>query len=82
MKLLNYLTFKFIASLNDFINHLDMAYNEDLDICIDKDDYIQNSIQLLSLHGSKGREFEYVFIPNLIAANWEKKPIAVESIYP
>ena len=61
------------AALSDFIAHLDMAFNNNISICIDKDDYVQNAIQLLSLHGSKGREFEFVFIPNLTSKNWEKK---------
>jgi len=61
------------STVQDFIAHLDMAFNEDVPICIDKDDYIQNAIQLLTLHGAKGREFEYVYITNLIAKNWEKK---------
>lgn len=59
--------------IQEFIQHLDMAFNEDIPITIDKDDYIQNAVQLLTLHGSKGREFEYVYITNLIARNWENK---------
>ena len=39
----------------DFIVHLDMAFNEDIPITIDKDDYIQNAVQLLTLHGAKGQ---------------------------
>ena len=61
------------STMQEFINHLDMAFNEDIPITIDKDDYIQNAVQLLTLHGAKGREFEYVYITNLIAKNWEKK---------
>lgn len=50
-----------------------MAFNDSIPITIDQDDYVQNAVQLLTLHGSKGREFEYVYITNLIAKNWEKK---------
>ncbi len=61
------------AGLSDFIVHLNTAFNNDIDIKIASDEYVQNAVQLLTLHGAKGREFEYVFIPNLTAKNWEKK---------
>ena len=64
------------SSLADFINHLDVAFECDIPITIDRDDYIQNAIQLVTLHGAKGREFEYVFMPNLIAKKWEKKRVS------
>lgn len=61
------------ATIQDFIAHLDMAYADNIMITIDKDDYVQNAIQLLTMHGSKGREFEHVYISNLLAKNWEKQ---------
>lgn len=61
------------ATLSDFIQHLDTALNEDIEINIEKDSHIKNAIQLSTLHSSKGREFEYVFMPNLTSQNWEKK---------
>lgn len=61
------------STIQDFIQHLDMAFNDNIPITIDKDDYVQNAVQLLTLHGSKGREFEYVYISNLIAKKWENK---------
>ena len=64
------------CSLLDFITHLDTAFECDIPITIDRDDYTQNAIQLVTLHGAKGREFEYVFMPNLIAKKWEKKRIS------
>jgi len=58
--------------LNEFLEHLDIAYQNELSIEIAKDESKQNAIQLMSLHGSKGQEFEYVFIPELCAKKWEK----------
>ncbi|MBQ3640467.1 ATP-dependent helicase, partial [bacterium] len=60
------------TNLYKFLEHIDLAFESDIPIRIDKDEYTQNAVQLLTLHGSKGREFEYVFIPNLVAASWEK----------
>ncbi|MCM1009760.1 MAG: ATP-dependent helicase [Fusobacterium sp.] len=64
------------ASLADFIAHLDMAFDSGIPINIDRDEYTQNAVQLVTLHGAKGREFEYVFMPNLIAKKWEGKRIS------
>ncbi len=61
------------ATLSGFINHLDSALNDNIEINIDKDTHIRNAVQLLTFHSSKGREFEYVFMPNLTSSNWEKK---------
>ncbi|MCD8377815.1 MAG: ATP-dependent helicase [Candidatus Gastranaerophilales bacterium] len=61
------------AGLRDFIEHLDTACRLNIPITIDKDDYVQNAIQLVTLHGSKGRQFDYVYMPNLTAGKWEKK---------
>lgn len=61
------------SALSDFIQHLDTALNENIEINIEKDSHIKNAVQLSTLHSSKGREFEYVFMPNLISTNWEKK---------
>ncbi len=63
------------AWLGEFLNHLDIAFESSIPVTIDKENYIQNAIQLLTLHGSKGREFEYVFMPNLISKKWESKRI-------
>ena len=61
------------ASLYDFIQYIETAFSSDIPILIDKEEYTQNAVQLVTLHGSKGREFEYVFIPNLISKKWEGK---------
>ena len=61
--------------LGDFLDHLDTAFESNIPIVIDKEDYTQNAVQLVTLHGSKGREFEFVFMPNLIAKKWEDKRV-------
>lgn len=60
------------VGLVEFVAHLDSALLNDIDISTDKSSNIQNAIQLVTYHGSKGREFEYVYLPNLLAKNWEK----------
>lgn len=57
---------------NDFIRHLDAYLNENIPLNIPDDSQIKNAIQLLTYHGSKGREFEHVFMPALSSSNWEK----------
>ena len=61
------------AWVGDFLKHLDTAFESNIAITIDKEDYTQNAVQLITLHSSKGREFEYVYIPNLISKKWEGK---------
>ncbi len=62
-------------TLSDFINHIENSFESNIPILIDKEEYTQNAVQLLTIHSSKGREFDYVFIPNLTARKWEGKRI-------
>ena len=59
------------STLNDFINKLDYCKNNDIELSTEKSNVVQNAIQLLTYHSSKGREFEYVYLPNLLSSNWE-----------
>lgn len=59
------------TGISDFVDYLDECLQNDIDICLDKDALIQNAVQLTTYHGSKGREFEYVYLPNLISKSWE-----------
>lgn len=61
------------ASLSDFIEYMESAFSSGIPILIDREEYTQDAVQLVTLHGSKGREFEYVYIPNLISRKWEGK---------
>ncbi|MCQ2957416.1 MAG: ATP-dependent helicase, partial [Candidatus Gastranaerophilales bacterium] len=59
-------------TLEAFVDYLNVIQNDrNLDITIDKPPVVQNAIQLLTYHGSKGREFEYVYLPSLSASKWE-----------
>lgn len=73
------------VSLSDYINHIEMSFASEIPIPIDKEEYTQNAVQLLTIHSSKGREFDYVYVPNLISRKWEnrsnvnKKRLPIES---
>ncbi len=64
------------VTLSDFIEHIENSFESNIPILIDKDEFTQNAVQLLTIHSSKGREFDYVFIPNLIAKKWENKKVS------
>ncbi len=59
------------ATLEDFINYLDFSRENNIKIQIEKPPITMNAIQLSTYHSSKGREFEYVFMPNLKRSKWE-----------
>ena len=65
-----------MVTLTDFIEHIKMSFESAIPITIDKEEYTQNAVQLLTIHGSKGREFDYVYIPNLISKKWENRSIS------
>jgi len=66
------------ATLLDFINHLDTYLKQGIKMEIEKNPYSDDAVQLLTYHGSKGREFDYVFLPQLTARLWEKARSPVE----
>lgn len=59
------------CTLNDFISKLDYCKENDIQILTEKNNVVQNAIQLITYHGSKGREFSHVYLPNLLSTNWE-----------
>lgn len=59
------------ANVLDFVNYLDSCINNEIDITTDKNSIVRNAIQLTTYHGSKGREFECVYLPNLVSKAWE-----------
>lgn len=57
--------------LEEFVNHLEILQNDEIDIFTDKAPVTFNAVQLSTYHSAKGKEFEYVYMPALISANWE-----------
>lgn len=57
--------------IEDFIILVDSYYSYHLDIEND-DPEIESGVQLMTSHGSKGKEFEYVYVVNTTSKNWEK----------
>jgi len=66
------------STLNDFINRLDYCKENDIELTTEKSTVIQNAIQLLTYHASKGREFGHVYLPNLLSQNWENFSMPTE----
>lgn len=60
-------------TLEDFVEYLSTIENDkELDILTDKPSVTLNAVQLTTYHSSKGREFEYVYMPTLQARKWDK----------
>ena len=69
----------YTSTLNDFINKLDYCKENNIELNTEKSTVIQNAIQLTTYHSSKGREFNYVYLPNLLSKNWEKFSMTSEN---
>lgn len=59
-------------SIDNFIALVDSYHSYHLDI-ENSDPEIESGVQLMTTHGSKGKEFEYVYIINTTSRNWEKR---------
>lgn len=60
-------------TLEEFVEYLNTIENDkELDILTDKPDIDINAIQLITYHSSKGREFDYVYMPTLQDRKWDK----------
>lgn len=57
-------------SLPEFISMVDSFHKYGIDIENDNPE-IESGVQLMTAHGSKGKEFEYVYIINTTRKNWE-----------
>lgn len=69
-------------SLEDFIEYIDICINDEIEIKTDKAPLTLNAIQLSTYHSAKGREFEYVYMPNLLREKWESDRSSMKPIIP
>ena len=67
--------------LDEYISYLDNAFANNISICIE-DPIERNAVQLMTYHASKGREFEYVYLPNLVQKQWENSRPSSNSALP
>ena len=68
------------STLNDFIIKLDYCKDNDIELTTEKSNVVQNAVQLVTYHASKGREFEHVYLPNLLSQNWEAFKMPTEYV--
>lgn len=57
--------------VENFISLVDSYHAHHIDIASGSSE-LQSGVQLMTAHGSKGKEFEYVYIINTTRSNWEK----------
>jgi DNA helicase-2/ATP-dependent DNA helicase PcrA len=60
-------------SLQQLVNTLELMEKEELALPLIKISGSERGVNLLTAHGSKGLEFQYVFFAGCIASTWEKK---------
>ena len=70
------------TSLEDFIEYLDISIADEIEIKTDKAPMPLNAIQLSTYHSSKGREYDFVFMPTLTDTKWEKNRNSIKSAIP
>lgn len=58
-------------SFSQFVDYLTKMLDGGIKINLDKEEKPLDAIQLSTYHASKGREFEYVFMPSLTSIKWE-----------
>ncbi len=59
------------STLKEFTRYITMLLNSGIEIRTDKSDKPYNAVQISTLHSSKGREFEYVFMPSVTNTKYE-----------
>lgn len=70
-------------TLEEFVEYLQtIEADRELDILTDKPAIPLNAVQLTTYHSSKGREFEYVYMPTLQSSKWDKSGKSFKPIIP
>lgn len=69
-------------TFTQFVDYLTKMMESGIEISLDKEDKPLNAVQLSTYHSSKGREFEYVFMPSLMSAKWESSSSSSKDIIP
>lgn len=64
-----FVKYKKTYSITDFVKYLDTAFNSGIEIKVDEDLFTKNAIQLSTIHSSKGKEYDFVFMVNLISSD-------------
>ncbi|MFY0644447.1 MAG: ATP-dependent helicase [Bacteroidia bacterium] len=59
-------------NLNHLLQTIDLLKANNLGIHLKKISYGKKGVQLMTAHGSKGLEFDYVFIISILESKWEK----------
>ena len=65
-----------------FVDYLINLIEGGIEIRLDKADKPMNAVQLSTYHSSKGREFEYVFMPSLTKGKWESNTSCYKDLIP
>lgn len=62
---------KGVFTISDFLSLVDSYHSHHIDMASGSSE-LHSGVQLMTAHGSKGKEFEYVYIINTTRSNWEK----------
>lgn len=60
-----------LTNFKNFVSYLNTLISANIQVTTDKTDKPLNAVQVSTLHSSKGREFEYVFMPSLNCRKFE-----------
>ena len=66
--------------LEEFYTYLKSIIEDEEQISTEKAPVALNAVQLSTYHSSKGREFDYVYMPTLISDKWESSKISKPEI--